>query len=127
MRFKAGPVGQAFLDSRAFIKLICGPVGGGKSTDALWDLFQRALQQEPFNGVRRTKFILMRNTTQQLKATVKPLLDTWFVTLAGGRLGQWRLTENVFEMRFKMKDGTVVFSEFCLMAADTPDDVRRLL
>ena len=104
-----------------------GPVGSGKSTVAVWDLFLRAISQEPFNNVRRTKMILMRNTVQQLKATVKPLIDQWFVTLPGGSLGKWRLTENVFEFDFVLGDGTQVYSEFCLMAADTPDDVRRLL
>ena len=127
LNYKAGPTGQKLLDSRSFIKVIMGPIGSGKSTVAIMDLVQRAVEQKPFNGVRRTKFGLMRNTTAQLKATIKPLIDTWFITMTQGRMGQWRLTDNVFEARFKMPDGTVVHSEFCLLAADTPDDVRRLL
>jgi len=127
INFKPGPVGQAFLDSRAFVKVICGPVGGGKSTDGLMDLFLRSLGQEPFNNIRRTKFILMRNTGQQLKSTIKPLIDHWFATLTANRMGEWRLTEGVFEARFKLPDGTVVHSEYCMMPADTPEDVRRLL
>jgi hypothetical protein len=94
---------------------------------ALFDLFLRALSQEPYKGVRRTKFIILRNTMQQLMSTVKPLIDTWFVTLTNGTFGQWRLTEKTFELRLNLPDGTHVFSEFCLMAADTSDDVRRLL
>jgi len=125
--YKAGATGQRFLNSRAFIKLIMGPVGGGKSTVALMDLLQRAVGQSPFNGVRRTKFIILRNTVAQLKSTVKPLIDTWFVTMTGGTMGQWRLSENVFEAKFRLPDDTVVHSEFMLMAADTPEDVRRLL
>lgn len=127
LNYKASPTGQAFLDSKAFTKIIQGPVGGGKSTVALMDLVRRAVEQEPFNGVRRTKFGILRNTMAQLKATVKPLLDAWLVTLPGTALGQWRLTDNVFEAKFKAGDGTVVHSEFMLLAADTPDDVRRLL
>lgn len=127
LNYKAGPEGQALLDSKKFVKLIMGPIGSGKSTVAIMDLLQRAVTQEPFNGVRRTKFGLMRNTTAQLKATIKPLIDQWFVTLTSGTMGQWKLTENIFEARFKLPDGTQVHSEFCLLAADTPDDVRRLL
>lgn len=127
LNYKAGPTGQSLLDSKAFVKVIMGSIGSGKSTVAIMDLFRRAITQEPFNGTRRTKFGLMRNTTAQLKATVKPLIDTWFVTMTGGSIGTWKLTENIFEMRFKLGDGTVVHSEFCLLAADTPDDVRRLL
>jgi hypothetical protein len=127
INYTPSPTGEAFMDSRKFIKLVCGPVGGGKSTVALFDLLERAMNQEPFNGIRRTKFGILRNTTQQLKATVKPLIDQWFVTMTGGGMGQWRLVENVFEMKFNMPDGTQVHSEFMLLAADTPDDVRRLL
>lgn len=125
--YKPSPTGQEFLDSRAFLKLIMGPVGGGKSTVALMDLVQRAVEQEPFNGTRRTKFVILRNTIAQLKSTVKPMMDTWFITMTGGTMGQWRISDNVFEVRFRLPDGTVVHSEFVLMAADTPEDVRRLL
>ena len=125
--FLPGPTGQAFIDSRAFLKVICGPVGGGKSTAALMDLFSRSVLQAPFNKVRRTKHIIMRNTGAQLKSTVKPLIDQWFSTLVKNRMGQWRLTENVFEMKFRLPDDTVVHAEFCLLPADTPDDVQRLL
>ena len=127
LNYVPGPTGQRFLDSSKFIRAIMGPVGGGKSTVCLMDLLQRAVVQEPFKGVRRTKFGILRNTTAQLKATIKPLLDTWFCTLTNNTMGQWRLTDNVFEARFKLPDGTTVHSEFMLLAADTPDDVRRLL
>lgn len=125
--YKPGPTGHRFLNSRAFVKVICGPVGGGKSTVALMDLIQRSVAQAPFNGIRRTKHLILRNTLQQLKATVKPMMDTWMVTMTQGTMGQWRLSDNIFEARFKMHDNTIVHSEFLLMAADTPDDVRRLL
>lgn len=127
INFNAGPTVKKFLDSRKFIKIIEGPVGGGKSTAALFDLFSRAVLQAPFKNVRRTRFIILRNTVQQLKSTVKPLLDAWFITMPPTPLGSWRLTDNVFEMRFALPDGTSVHSEFWLMPADTPDDVRRLL
>ncbi len=125
--YRPSPTGDAFLASIAFNKLVMGPVGGGKSTLALMDLLQRAVNQKPFNNVRRTKFIVLRNTIAQLKATVKPMMDTWFVTMTKGTMGHWRLSENVFEARFQLPDNTIVHSEFVLMAADTPDDVRRLL
>lgn len=128
LNFKPSKTGLAFIRSKKFIKLVCGPVGGGKSTVALFDLFARALKQAPFNNVRRTKFGILRNTTQQLRATVKPLIDQWFVTMVTtGSIGQWRLTDNVFEIKVDLPDGTMVHSEFMLLAADTPDDVRRLL
>lgn len=126
--YTPGPTGAAFMRSRDFIKIICGPVGGGKSTVALMELVRRAGSQKPSPaGVRRTRFIILRNTLQQLKSTVKPLIDFWLIELTGGRVGAWKLTDNIFHMKFKMADGTTVDSEFWMMPADTPDDVRRLL
>jgi hypothetical protein len=127
INYVASPTGQAFLASRKFIKVIMGPVGGGKSTVALMDLMARAVDQRVFKGVRRTKFGILRNTRDQLKATVKPVIDTWFGTMVDNRMGEWRLQDNTFEMKFKLPDGSIVHSEFCMLAADTPDDVRRLL
>lgn len=125
--FQPGPTGERFLFSRKYVKVICGPVGGGKSTVALFDLLRRSVDQVAWNGERRTKHIILRNTTAQLKSTVKPLIDEWFVKRTAGGMGQWRLTDNTFEAKFKLPDGTRVFSEFLMLAADTPDDVRRLL
>lgn len=131
MIYTPSPTGEAFLAGDKFIKLIMGPVGGGKSTVCLFDLLKRAREQEPFGGVRRTKFIVLRNTMAQLKSTVKPLITQWLVDLpantGGAPLGQWRLTENVFEIDCFLEDGTGMHTELCLLAADTPDDVRRLL
>lgn len=127
INYQASATGQRFHDSRKFIKLMMGPVGGGKSTAALMELLQRAVTQTPYKNVRRTKFGILRNTSAQLKATVKPLIDQWFVTMTNNTMGQWRLTDSTFEAKFKLPDGTIVHSEFVMLAADTPDDVRRLL
>ena len=127
LKYTPSPTGKRFLDASDYIKLICGPVGGGKSTVALADLWQRAFGQQPYEGVRRTRFIILRNTMAQLKSTVKPLIDQWLVAAYKGKIGSWRLSENTFEVRISLGDGTLLHSEFVLMAADTPDDVRRLL
>lgn len=125
--FEASPTGSQFIAGRSFIKGVMGPVGGGKSTIAFFELLSRAFSQEPYNGVRRTKFIVLRNTMAQLKATVKPLIDQWMVQMPPSPMGQWRLTDMTFEIRARLPDQTVLHTEFVLMAADTPDDVRRLL
>ena len=125
--YSASPTGQRFLDSRKFGKLICGPVGSGKSTVALLDLLRRSVQQSAYAGIRNTKHLILRNTVAQLKSTVKPMMCTWFETLVNRQMGHWRLTDQIFEARFRLPDNTIVLAEYLLMAADTPDDVRRLL
>ena len=126
-----GPTGDTFLRDRSFIKLIMGPIGSGKSTVALMDLLDRSVRQRPFGGVRRTKHLIMRNTIAQLKATVAPLITSWFIEipmrLGGAAMGEWKLSDNTFTANFRLPDGTSVHADFLLLAADTPDDVRRLL
>lgn len=133
LTFETSPTCQRFLESKKFIKAIMGPVGGGKSTVCLFALLELAVNQTPFQAtpdgptIRRTKFYIVRNTMQQLMSTVKPIIDFWFIERTGGMMGSWRLTEKIFDMKFLLPDGTMVWSEFCFMPADTPDDVRRLL
>ncbi len=131
MRYIPSPTGKKFIADRSFVKLVLGPVGGGKSTVCLMDLLSRAHLQEPFNGLRRTKFAILRNTAAQLKSTVRPMITEWLETIPletqGRAMGQWRLTDNIFEIQGELPDGTRMHTELCLMAADTPDDVRRLL
>jgi hypothetical protein len=126
--YTPGPTGAKFMLHPGFVRVICGPVGGGKSTVALMELVRMAGAQAPNDlGVRRSRFIILRNTVAQLKSTVKPLIDQWLVEMPAGQVGKWKLTDNIFHMQFRMSDGTSVDSEMWLMAADTPDDVRRLL
>lgn len=129
LTFNATPKGAEFIANRDFVKGIMGPVGSGKSTMALFDLLSRAMHQEPFKGVRRTRFGLLRNTVAQLRSTVKPLVETWFITMMDGTLGKWTQTQGTltFEMRVALPDGTSLEADFMLLAADTPEDVRRLL
>lgn len=133
MQYLPSPTALKFLQSRKFLKLICGPVGGGKSTAAVQALWSMALMQAPHgaNKIRRTKFAVLRNTSAMLKATVKPLIDYWFVTRPTDAglppLGTWRVTDATFEIKARLGDGTIVHTEFVLVHADTPDDVRRLL
>ena len=131
MDFVPSPTGREFIADQSYIKLIMGPVGGGKSTVCLADLLVRAQKQRAWHGVRKTRFAVLRNTSAQLMSTVKPLIDEWLVSMPlqqhGMALGRWRLTEKVFEINAKCADGTEIQTELCLMHADTPDDVRRLL
>lgn len=122
-----GPKAEAFMHSKAFVKIIMGPVGSGKSTAALFNILMLAINQPAVNGVRRGRCIILRNTTAQLNDTIKPLIDQWFVDAAGGNMGSWKLTEKKFAMRFALADNTRVECDLWLMAADAPDDVRRLL
>lgn len=67
-----------FHNSKAFIKMIAGPVGSGKSSAVLTDLVFRAIRQEPsYDGVRRTRMGLFRKDYPRLKKSVMKTAESW--------------------------------------------------
>jgi hypothetical protein len=112
------PTCREFMLSDAFGRLIAGPVGSGKTTASIIELFRRSCEQAPAgDGIRYTRFAIVRNTLKQLKDTV--LKDTlmWFPGVAA----------------YKVSDSTIFFeagdikSEWLLIPLETPEDQRRLL
>lgn len=124
-----GPVAARFMSSSAVVQILTGPLGGGKSTGCLMKLLGVALAQ-PAMGmgrVRRSRFIILRNTSAQLRDTVKPLIDAWFLEMPEQPLGTWHVTDLKFRMKMQLGDDSIVDTEFWCMAVDSPEDVRRLL
>ena len=65
-----GAVVKAFMKDNTFFRGIRGPVGSGKSVSCCVEIFRRALAQEPNkNGLRRSRWAIIRNTNPQLKTT----------------------------------------------------------
>ena len=104
-----------------FFRGLRGPVGSGKSVSCCIEIFRRALAQEPNkNGVRRSRWAIIRNTNPQLKTTtIKTWLD-WFPESDWGRF-TWSVpyTHNI-------KKGDLEL-EVIFLALDRPEDVKKLL
>jgi hypothetical protein len=98
---------------------IMGPVGSTKTTTALHWLLLRAMTQEPSpDGIRRTRFGIIRNTLVQLRQTVLKDILSLFQGLA-----EYRSSENTIWLRVP----GVMESEWILLGLDKPEDLRRLL
>jgi hypothetical protein len=69
-----GEVSAAFLASDAFVRGIRGPYGSGKSTLCCAEIIRRAQEQRPWNGKRRTRWAVVRETYPELKTTT---IKTW--------------------------------------------------
>jgi hypothetical protein len=107
-----------FMKSQSFGRLIAGPVGSGKTTACLFELFRRACEQEPApDGKRYTRFAIVRQTLKQLKDTVLKDITGWLEGIA-----EFKVSENTIYIR--VGD---VRSEWLLIPLDSPDDQRRLL
>ncbi len=122
-----GSVASAFMASVSKVQILAGPLGGGKSTCCLFKLLALALAQPKVNNIRRARHCILRNTTAQLRDTVKPLIDQWFIEAPEQALGTWHLTDLKFRLRMQLADESIVDMELWCMAADTVEDVRRLL
>ena len=108
----------AFMKSESFGRMIAGPVGSGKTTACLFELFRRACEQAPAaDGIRYTRFAIVRSTLKQLRDTVLKDVTSWLQGIA----------------EFKVSDNTIyikigdVRSEWLLIPLDTPEDQARLL
>jgi hypothetical protein len=123
VNFRTPPtVGQFMLDTK-FVRLIMGPVGSGKSAGCFMELLRRAHLQEPDNqGVRRTRFAIIRNTLQQLRQTCLADIQLWLSSVA-----HFRVTDQTVQIRLNMKDGTKIESDWMLIPLDTKQDQQRLL
>lgn len=107
-----------FMRSEAFGRLIAGPVGSGKTTACLWELFRRACEQAPApDGIRYTRFAIVRQTLKALKDTVLKDVVSWLRDVA-----TYKVSESTIYIEF----GDVK-SEWLLIPLDDPEDQRRLL
>lgn len=97
---------------------VLGPVGSTKTTSVAFFLMMKAAQQTPSpDGIRRSRFGIIRNTLVALKQTVLKDLMSLFSEIA-----EWRPSENVIRVRQADID-----AEFILLPLETPNDQRRLL
>ena len=110
---------REFMASNAKMRVVMGPVGSGKSVGCSFEVVRRASMQEPnAQGIRKTRFAVVRETVRQLQdTTIKTFLD-WFPP---GPCGDYmRTTKTYF---FRVGD---VESEIMFRALDDADDVANL-
>ncbi len=118
INFDAPPTCAAFMKSEAFGRLIAGPVGSGKTTACLFEIFRRACEQTPApDGMRYTRFAIVRQTLKQLKDTVLKDIVQWLSGVA-----QYKVSDNTIYITIGD-----VRSEWILIPLDDPEDQRRLL
>lgn len=114
----------AFMRSDKYARLLAGPMGGGKSVCCTHTLLEWATLQEPNRqGVRRTRFLIVRNTRDQLMSTTWKTVTEWIPV---GENAEWKSIDKTLTVKFQHGD-TTVHSEFMFIALDEPADVRKAL
>ena len=118
--YNAEPTPARFHLSDAFYKIILGPVGSSKSSCCCWELWRRANEQAPGpDGIRHTRFGIVRNTYRELlDSSLRTWLD-WFPETAVGKFNKGDMVHPI-----KWRD---IECEVLFRALDRPDDVKKLL
>ena len=76
LEYKANHTIAKFHRSSSYIRGLMGPVGSGKSVGCAMEIMKRAFEQRPnHEGIRKTKWVVIRNTYRELEDTT---LRTWF-------------------------------------------------
>jgi|TARA_B110000495_G_scaffold5257_1_gene3946 hypothetical protein len=124
-QFIASNTMEDFMLSPKYVRVIGGPIGSGKSVACTHELMRWATEQAPnAEGIRKTRFLIVRNTADQLKSTTLKTIIDWFPPEV---YGQYKATEKTLFYTLRLPDNTVVKTEWMLIALDTPDDVRKAL
>lgn len=116
--------GEIFHDSKHFVNLVLGPVGGGKTTICLQHIVRAACAMPAWhNGRRRSRCIIIRNTSGELYSTTLMSWLAWFSELGDIRKRQKPLL--TYEHTFSDGKG-IVELELIFIALDREEDLRKL-
>ena len=119
INYTAPPTVGRMLRSDAQFRCVMGPLGSGKSSGCNIELLRRAKQQQPgADGIRHTRWAVVRNTYGQLRDTTQKTFEQWIP--AG--LGEWNKEAFTFRMRFGDVDAEILFR-----ALNRPEDIKKLL
>lgn len=123
LNYVAPPTLAGFMESSAFARFAVGPIGSGKSMACIIELFRRMVQQAPdASGVRLTRFVIVRNTLQQLQQTCLADIQQYL-----GPICHFKISDKTLYFNQLLPDGTRVKSEWLLIPLEDVEDQRRLL
>lgn len=115
------PTCREFAGSNARIRGLLGPFRSGKSSASVVEIVRRGCAQRPGpDGVRRTRFIVVRNTFSQLEDSTIRTVHMW---LPPQHFGKYNSTDHNYTV--KAFEKTEI--EIWFRALDRPDHVRNLL
>ena len=122
--YKFVPTLKEFSKNNSFLKAAMGPFGSGKSSACVIEIVRRAIAQAPDkDGVRRTKFAVVRNSYPQLRDTTIPTFMYWC-----GHMGEYKSSE--YDFRFTSltaRDGSGCDCTVHFRPLDKPQDIKNLL
>lgn len=115
------PTIREFAACNARVRGLQGPFRSGKSSGCVVEIVRRALAQKPGpDGIRRTRWLVVRETFRQLEDTTIRTTHMWLPPAYFGRHYQT-------DHRYVVKGFQGAEFEILFRALDKPDDVTNLL
>jgi len=120
MVYKPSDTVNNFMQDFTFVSLIIGAIGSGKTLGSIMKWYYLIHLQEPDNnGWKRTRTVVIRNTTVELKDTTMKSFSEWF----GDDLKiNWSNLTALYE-----DEEDKVHAEILFRALDKPQDMKKLL
>lgn len=82
--YKVSTCAAGFHNSSDFVRALMGPVGCGKSVACCWDIFfQMQLMTPCKDGIRRSRYLVLRDSYPELKSTTIRTWNDWFGGMPG--------------------------------------------
>jgi len=123
LQYKANKTFALIHKEKSLYIFVRGPVGSGKSSGSVMHLFLHALRQVPDkNGVRKSRYGVIRATYPSLKSTTIKTWEHWFeddITIVHD-------TPIRGTVRFNLPDGTKLHMEVVFLAIESEKDVNKL-
>ena len=123
--YNAEPTPALFHKCDCFVRGLMGAVGSGKSVACCMEILSRACRQRPNDeGVRKSRWAIVRNTYGELKTTTIKTWQDWIPD---------EICPIVYDspirgrMELDQPDGTKVQLEVLFIALDRPEHVKKLL
>ena len=128
LNFENSPTVWKFLHDDSFVRGLMGPVGSGKSYGCAAEIMLRAVRQQPSprDGIRYTRFVIVRNTYPELRTTT---IKTWQELFPEDTWGSMRWQPPISHHIKIPTRGDIpgIDCEVIFMALSSPQDVRKLL
>lgn len=125
-QYIASPTMAKFHRSKSFVRSLFGPIGSGKSVACVAEMMRISCSvqlPDPGTNVRRTRWVVVRNTYRELIDTTIQTFFDWVPESTG----IFHKQDMKFTFKQSLPDGTIVNAEFLFRALDKPQDIKKLL
>jgi len=113
------------LNEEGLVKLIIGPYGSGKSVACSLELLMKSMRQTPGpDGVRYTRWAIVRNSFRQLRSTTIHTFQDWIPPSECNIVYDSPIRGTVNKM---LPDGTRMHAEFWFFPLDSEGSLGNLL